>query len=117
MNLQATKTPLLIAAIATAVTITSLSPVNAQPYWVSATANTENAEVIDANFKIKVKKHHGYKSHRGHKFHAHKHHGHRFHGHKHHGHKFHGPKHHSVKKKYVSPRTKFKKRVLIKKFF
>ncbi|WP_147110711.1 hypothetical protein [Tateyamaria sp. syn59] len=117
MNLQATKTPLLIAAIATAVTITSLSPVSAQSHWASATANSENAQVIDANFKIKVRKHHGFKSHHGHKFHPHKHRSHRLHGHRHHGHKFHGPKHRSVKKNYVSPRTQFKRQVLIKKFF
>ncbi|MBY5934526.1 hypothetical protein KUV51_16070 [Tateyamaria omphalii] len=90
MNLQATKTPLLIAAIATAVTVTSLSPVSAQPYWVSATADADSAQVIDANFKVKLKKHK-----------------------LHHGYKFHGAK----KKKYVSPKTTFKKKVLIKKFF
>ncbi|APX12623.1 hypothetical protein [Tateyamaria omphalii] len=94
MNVQATKTPLLIAAIATAVTLTSLSPASAQPLWASATTDTETAQVFDANFKVKLKKHK-----------------------LHHGYKFHGHKHHGVKKKYVSPKTKFKKKVLIKKFF
>ena len=90
MNLQATKTPRLIAAIATAVTLTGLSPASAKPYWVSATADAEHAQVFDANFKVKLKKHK-----------------------LHHGYKFHGAK----KKKYVAPKTKFKKKVILKKLF
>ncbi|WP_299048182.1 hypothetical protein [uncultured Tateyamaria sp.] len=64
MKLTATKTPLLIAAIATAVTLTSLSPAAAGTVWQgAATADVEQAQVIDANFKAKFKKHkfHGVK--------------------------------------------------------
>ena len=90
MKLQATKTPLLIAAIATAVTMTSLSPAAAGTVWLgSTTADVEQAQVIDANFKAKFKKH---------KFHSHK---------------YHGVK----KKKYVSPKTKIKKKIIFKKLF
>ncbi|MEM8654554.1 MAG: hypothetical protein AAGF36_07390 [Pseudomonadota bacterium] len=91
MNLKATKTPLLIAAIATAVTLTSLSPASAKVFWASASsADVESAQVIDASFKAKLKKH---------KFH--------------HGYKFHGVK----KKKVVAPKKTFKKKALIKKLF
>lgn len=91
MKLTATKTPLLIAAMATAVTLTSLSPASANAYWASATsADVESAQVIDANFKVKLKKH---------KFH--------------HGYKFHGAK----KKKFVAPKKTFKKKKLFKKLF
>ncbi|WP_299612859.1 hypothetical protein [uncultured Tateyamaria sp.] len=91
MKLTATKTPLLIAAMATAVTLTSLSPASANAVWASATAvDVESAQVIDANFKVKLKKH---------KFH--------------HGYKFHGVK----KKKYVSPKKKFVTKKKFKKFF
>lgn len=103
MKLKTTKTPLLIAAIATALTVTSFASANAQAVWVSISDGADAAQVTDANFKVKVKKH---KFHHGHKFH----HSRKFH----HGHKF----HHGVKKKkYSSPKTKFKKKVLIKKFF
>ncbi|MEL6888943.1 MAG: hypothetical protein AAFO86_09555 [Pseudomonadota bacterium] len=95
MQLKPSKTALLIAAMATAVTLTSFGTASAQqPQWVSADAET--VEVIQANFKFKVKKHHGFKKH----------------GYKHHGFKHHGFK----KKKHVSSRTKAKK-LIIKKLF
>ena len=59
MTLQASKTALLIAAMATAITMVSLTPASAKSHWVSADA--EVAEVVPANFKFKVKKHHGFK--------------------------------------------------------
>ena len=93
MKLTATKTPLLIAAIATAVTLTSLSAASAGTLkvWTGATAaDVESAQVIDANFKHKFKKY---------KFS--------------HGHKFHGVK----KKKYVSPKKKFVVKKKFKKFY
>ena len=62
MNLKATKTPLLIAAMATAVTLTTFLPANAKAYWVSAA--TENAQVIDAKFTVKIKKHRSFKHHK-----------------------------------------------------
>ena len=103
MTPKPSKTALLIAAMATAVTLTSFGPASAKAYWVSAEA--ENAEVVPANFKIKVKKHHG------HKHHAHKHHGHKYHGHKHHGYK-----HHAPKKKHLSKHDKAKALILKKLF-
>lgn len=96
MKLKATKTPLLIAAIATAITVVSFAPAHAQGIWASAPADGETAQVIDANFKVKVRKHghhHGYKRHYGHKrYYGHRlHHGHRSHHHKfHHGYRHHG---------------------------
>ncbi|MEL6465320.1 MAG: hypothetical protein AAFQ58_10155 [Pseudomonadota bacterium] len=90
MKLTATKTPLLIAAIATAVTLTSLGPASAKAYWASASADVESAQVIDASFKAKLKKH---------KFD--------------HGYKFHTVK----KKKFVSPKKKFITKKKFKKFF
>ncbi|WP_299048185.1 hypothetical protein [uncultured Tateyamaria sp.] len=91
MKLQATKTPLLIAAIATAITVTSIAPASAKAFWASApAADAEQAQVIDANFKLKLKKH---------SFH--------------HGYKFHGV----AKKKYVSPKKKFITKKKFKKFF
>jgi len=93
MKLQATKTPLLIAAIATAVTVAGLGPASAKAYWASADADA--AQVIDANFKLKVKKHK-----------------------LHHGYKFHAPKYHGVhKKKHVAPKHSIKKKKLLKKLF
>ena len=91
MKLEATKTPLLIAAIATAITITTFGPASAKAYWASAPANIEAAHIIDAGFKVKVKKHKHY----------------------HHGLKHHGLK----KKKYVSPKAALKKKLLLKKLF
>ncbi|MEL6465321.1 MAG: hypothetical protein AAFQ58_10160 [Pseudomonadota bacterium] len=87
MKLTATKTPLLIAAIATAVTITSLSPASADTIWTGTTvAEVEQTQVVDANFKFK-------------KFKKFKHHG--------------GFK----KKKFVSPKKKFVAKKKFKKFF
>ena len=43
MNIKATKTPLLIAAIATAVTLTAFVPANAKAYWVSGSDNSVQA--------------------------------------------------------------------------
>ena len=84
MNIKATKTPLLIAAIATAVTLTAFVPANAKAYWVNGSDNsvqvitadlqTDDAavEVIDANFKFKKHRssrhHRSHRSFRGHKF-------------------------------------------------
>ena len=98
MTPKPSKTALLIAAMATAVTLTSFGPASAKAYWVSAEA--ENAEVVPANFKIKVKKH------RGHKHHAHKH----------HHHKHHSYKHHSPRKKHLSKHDKAKALILKKLF-
>lgn len=64
MNLKATKTPLLIAAMATAVMLSSFGQASAKAYWVSG--DTASAEVIDANFKFKVKKHKSFKFHKPH---------------------------------------------------
>ncbi|WP_415401601.1 hypothetical protein [Tateyamaria sp. SN3-11] len=94
MKLMIAKTPLLIAAMATAVTLTTFGPASANVYWASA--DTEVAEVIPANFKLKVKKHK-----------AHKH-----HAHKHHSYKYHAPK----KKKHVS-KHHLKKKLILKKLF
>ena len=110
MNLKATKTPLLIAAIATAFTMTGLGQASAKSYWASATTDASAAQVIDANFKVKLKKHKHFRTH--------KHHGHKHHAHKHHGHKFHGSPYHGVKKKsHVSPKAAIKKKLLLKKLF
>lgn len=98
MTPKPSKTALLIAAMATAVTLTSFGPASAKAYWVSAEA--ESAEVIQAKFKIKVKKH------RGHKHHAHKH----------HHHKHHSYKHHSPRKKHLSKHDKAKALILKKLF-
>lgn len=82
MALKPSKTALLIAAIATAITVTSLTQASAKEHWVSADATV--AEVVPADFKVTVKKHprarfhHSHRSHRGfyhqprrsHKFHA-----------------------------------------------
>lgn len=93
MKLTATKTPLLIAAMATAITLTGFAPVSAaSPIWASA--DVETAQVIDANFKLKVKKH----------------------SFKHHGLKKHSFKHHGYKKKSVS-KHHLKKKLALKKFF
>ncbi|MEM7691886.1 MAG: hypothetical protein AAF194_05505, partial [Pseudomonadota bacterium] len=62
------KTPLLIAAMATAVTLTTFLPANAKVYWASAEA--ESTQLIDANFKVKIKKSKTFKHHKG--FHTHK---------------------------------------------
>lgn len=94
MTPKPSKTALLIAAMATAVTLTSLSPASAKAYWVSADAET--AEIVPINAKFKVKKYGGYK-HRGYKYHAPKYHGYK-------------------KKKHVSSRTKAKKLILKKLF-
>ena len=99
MKLTATKTPLLIAAIATAITLTSLNAASAKVYWASADADV--VEVVPANFKLKVKKHHAYKD-PSFKYHAPKH----------HGFKHHGPK----KKKYISKHD-LKKKLILKKLF
>jgi len=93
MALTFSKTPLLIAAMATAVTLTSFGPASAKAYWASADAET--VQVIQAGFKVKK-----YKSH---KFHAPKH---------HHSHKFHG----THRKKHVS-KTHLKKKLILKKLF
>ncbi|WP_299286661.1 hypothetical protein [uncultured Tateyamaria sp.] len=64
MKLTATKTPLLIAAMATAITLTSFAPAQAaNSTWASADAET--AQVIDANFKFKKHKFkkHSFKKH------------------------------------------------------
>ena len=100
MTFKVSKSALLVAAMATAVTLTSFGPASAKSYWISAEA--ESAEVVQANFKFKVKKHHGFKKHRSFKKHGYKH-----HGAKHHGFK---------KKKHVSSRGKAKK-LVIKKLF
>ena len=94
MKLMIARTPLLIAAMATAVTLTTFGPASANAYWVSADA--ELVEVVPANFKLKVKKHK-----------AHKH-----HAHKHHSYKYHAPK----KKKHVS-KHHLKKSLILKKLF
>ncbi|WP_299146933.1 hypothetical protein [uncultured Tateyamaria sp.] len=92
MKLRATKTPLLIAAIATAITLTGFAPVQAaNPVWI--TADAETAQVIDANFKYK--KHH-YKKHH-YKKHSYKKH--------HYGYGGYKKKHH------------VKKKIILKKFF
>ncbi|WP_299368087.1 hypothetical protein [uncultured Tateyamaria sp.] len=88
------KTPLLIAAMATAVTLTTFGPASANVYWASA--DTEIATIQPANFKLKVKKYKALKHH----------------GHKHHGHTYHGPK----KKKHVSKHD-VKKKLILKKLF
>ncbi|WP_299289098.1 hypothetical protein [uncultured Tateyamaria sp.] len=62
MKLTATKTPLLIAAMATAITLTSFAPVQAaNPTWASADAET--AQVIDIKFKKHKFKKHSFKKH------------------------------------------------------
>ena len=98
MKLMIAKTPLLIAAMATAVTLTTFGPASANVYWASADA--EVGEVVPANFKLKVKKHK-----------AHKHHAHTHHSYKHHSYKYHGPK-----KKHVS-KHHLKKKLILKKLF
>ncbi|WP_415921434.1 hypothetical protein [Tateyamaria sp. SN6-1] len=72
MTLKLSKSALLIAAMATAVSLTAFTPASAKAYWASAEAET--AEVVHANFKVKVKKHHKFK-HKGYKHHSYKHHG------------------------------------------
>ncbi|WP_299142661.1 hypothetical protein [uncultured Tateyamaria sp.] len=94
MKLTASKTPLLIAAMATAVTLSTFGPANANAYWVSA--DTEVAEVVPANFKLKVKKHKAFK---------------------HHSYKHHGFKHHAPKKKKHVSKHDLKKKLLLKKLF
>ena len=66
MTLKPSKTPLLIAAIATALTLTSINAASAKEFWVSGTA--QDAQVIQASdfafkaYKFKsFKKHHGFK--------------------------------------------------------
>ncbi|WP_299688811.1 hypothetical protein [uncultured Tateyamaria sp.] len=98
MTPKFSKSALLIAAMATAASLSALGPASAKTYWISA--DVETVEVIPANFKIK--KHHGVK-HR----HGFKHHGHAYHAHKHHGFK---------KKKHVSSRDKAKALILKKLF-
>ena len=100
MNLKATKTPFLIAAIATAITVSSLGPASAKAYWVSADA--ESAQVIDANFKVTIKKHKTFKHHKPHHVKP-------YHGH-------HKPHHGFKKKKHVSKHD-LKKKLLFKKLF
>lgn len=92
MTLKPSKTALLIAAMATAVTLTSFGTANAKAHWVSADAET--VEVINANFKFKVKKHHGFKKH---------------------SYKHHGFKHHGFKKKSI--KSTAKKKLILKKLF
>lgn len=87
MTPKFSKSALLIAAMATAVSLTSLTPASAKTYWISTDA--EVAEVVPAKFKFK--KHHGFK------------HG----GFKHGGFK---------KKKFTSSRKKSKKLILKKLF-
>lgn len=98
MNLQATKTPLLIAAMATAVTLTTFLPANAKVYWTSADA--QSAQVIEADFKIKVKKHKSFKHHKPH--HVKPYRGHRTHS--------------GFKKKHVTKHD-LKKKLILKKLF
>ncbi|WP_299722902.1 hypothetical protein [uncultured Tateyamaria sp.] len=98
MNLKASKTPLLIAAMATAVTLTTFLPANAKVYWASAEA--ESAQVIDANFKVKIKKHKSFKHHKPH--HAKPYHGHHY--------------KHGVKKKHYKSHG-LKKKLILKKLF
>lgn len=93
MALTFSKTPLLIAAMATAVTLTTFGPANADAYWASAEAET--VEVIQAGFKVKKYK--------AHKFHAPKYH--------------HGHKHHSLKKKKHVSKKHLKKKLILKKLF
>ncbi|MEP4248382.1 hypothetical protein [Tateyamaria sp.] len=95
MNFKATKTPLLIAAMAAAVTLTSIVPANASTAWISTGA--ENAQVVDGDFEVinanfKFKKH---KSFKYKKFHHSK----KFHGHSKFKKKKHVSKHSLVKKK------------------
>lgn len=59
MALTFTKIPLLIAAMATAITLTSFVPASANTYWASADAET--VEVVPANFTVKLKKHKSFK--------------------------------------------------------
>ncbi|MEO0503457.1 MAG: hypothetical protein AAFZ14_09030 [Pseudomonadota bacterium] len=92
MTLKPSKTALLIAAMATAVTLTTFGTANAKAHWVSADAET--VEVINANFKFKVKKHHGFKKH---------------------SYKHHGFKHHGFKKKSI--KSTAKKKLILKKLF
>ena len=100
MTLKLSRTALLIAAMATAVSLTALTPASAKTYWISA--DTQTAEVTPANFKHKFKK---YKSHKKHGF-------------KHHGYKHHSYKHHGFsKKKHVSKSKKFKRVIVKKKLF
>ncbi|WP_420012774.1 hypothetical protein [Tateyamaria sp.] len=93
MALTLSKTPLLIAAMATAVTLTSFGPASAKAYWASADA--EAVEVIQAGFKVKTYKFH--------KFHAPKH--------------YHGHKHHSLSKKKHVSKKHLKKKLILKKLF
>ncbi|MFL4469915.1 hypothetical protein ACERZ8_08580 [Tateyamaria armeniaca] len=99
MHLKATKTPLLIAAMATAITLSTFVPVNAKVYWASA--DEQSAQVIDANFKVKIKKHKSFKHHKPHhvtpKY-----------GHRHHS--------HGIKKKHISKHD-LKKKLILKKIF
>ena len=92
MTIKLPKTALLIAAMATAVTLTSFGPASAKTYWISADAET--AEVVPANFKFKVKKH-GFKAK----------------SFKHHGFK------HSGFKKKSAIKSKAKKKLILKKLF
>lgn len=94
MTLKFSKTPLLIAAMATAVTLTSFGPANANAHWASADA--QQARIVQADFQISV---------------------HQFKGFKHHGvKKHHGFKTKSFhKKKVVKPNVK--RKVILKKLF
>lgn len=118
MNLKATKTPLLIAAMATAVMLTTLVPANAKGYWVSG--SSENAQLITADYVLsdgdaqiidaKFKKHRSHRSHKSHRSHRSFKHHRSFKRHKgvrgtafHRGHGFkkrlHADHHHGTKKK------------------
>ncbi|MEL6452417.1 MAG: hypothetical protein AAFQ19_14265 [Pseudomonadota bacterium] len=97
MNFATTKTPLLIAAMATAVTLTSFGPASAKSYWASAPV--EAAQVHEAKFTIKVKKHHSFKHHGAKKHHGLKHH------------------HHGAKKKKHISKSDVRKKLLLKKLF
>lgn len=50
MNFKATKTPLLIAAMAAAVTLTSLAPTNAAT--LSTATSVQNLQVVNGDFQV-----------------------------------------------------------------
>lgn len=123
MNFKATKTPLLIAAMAAAVTLTSFAPANAKTYW--ANASSENVQVITADLQLsdadadaqvidaKFKKHRSYRPHRSKRsFRGHS----SYNRHK----KVRGTafdRGHGFKKKHHGSRHGVKKKVFIKKHF
>ena len=98
MTLKPSKTALLVAAIATAVTLGVVAPSSAKAYWVSGDAAV--AEVVPAQFKVVINKHPRSRFHHGHRTHRNFHHrGHRFHSPRHRHFKGHHPRRSVVIKK------------------